>query len=41
MSYETPAIDAGAQVDGKMAHRGENRPPEPPLRLTGTSDADG
>ncbi len=38
VSYETLAIDAGAQVDGKMTHLGEAKPADPPLRLT--SDAD-
>ena len=41
VSYETLAIEAGAQVDGQMTHRGQDRPDEPPLRLTAASDADG
>ena len=41
VSYETLAIDAGAQIDGQMTHRGGiAAAPDTPLRLTDASDAD-
>ena len=39
VSYETLAIDAGAQIDGRMSHLGQDKTIDPPLRLTVATDA--